>query len=116
MPSATWANGQSAPSTHAVIWHDTRLDPVTPRGVMWGAFSHSFGTIGSFSNVEVDQAGALAPWPFTGINGNTPWGDYEGMASDGAPVTPTFFLSYGDNRLQGANSQFTHVWSRAWQP
>jgi hypothetical protein len=117
MPSATWSNGQSAPSTHAVVWHDTRLDPATPRGVMWGAFSHNFGIIGSFSNVEVDQAGPLAPWPFTGTNGNTPWGDYEGMASDMAPGTgPTFFLAYGDNRLQGPNSTLTHVWSRAWQP
>ena len=107
MPSASWSRGPST-STHAVVWHDTRLDTITPRGVIWGSFSHSGGVLTSFTDMRVDQAGS--PWAFSGINANTPWGDYEGMASDN---NGTFFPAWGDNRLGGPQTQ---VFSRGWQP
>ena len=81
------------------------------KGAIWGSFSKTSGTCGTFSDVEVDQAGA--PWPFTGENGNTPWGDYEGMAADDSG---DFVPAWGDNRLQGAESTNTHVWWRVWGP
>jgi hypothetical protein len=112
MPTASWSPATpQTPDTHAVVWHDTRFDANTPLGVMWGSFSHSGGALGSFSNTEVDQAGA--PWPFTGTNGNTPWGDYEGMASD---RNGNFVPAWGDNRLQGTQATNTHVWWRVWGP
>lgn len=112
MPSAVWSPTTGSATTHVVSWHDTRLKPTPPsNGVMWTAVSKASGGIGSFTiNQQLTQGTIGIPWAFTASNGNTPWGDYEGMASDGAG---TFFPAYADERTGGAASQIT---VRAFQP
>jgi hypothetical protein len=113
MPSAAFTPGPGANTTIAASWHDTRRDAATPRGTIWGTFSKVGGTpTGTFfgNDLELAQGAAGIPWFFSGTNGNTPWGDYEGMASDRAG---TFFPAYGDNRLGGTD---THVTVRGWMP
>src|SRR5581483_1570515 len=95
-PAASWIQTGPQASHHAVAWHDTRRDITTPRGTMWGAWSCSSGRRGTFSSMELAN-GRGVPWPFTATNGNTPWGDYEGMAAGILTVggSGTFFPAWG---------------------
>ena len=55
--------------------------------------------------------GAGVPFVNTGVNGNTPWGDYEGMAADQS--FGTFYPAWGDDR-NGANT--TQINTTEWAP
>ena len=61
----------------SVARHTARYDDSTRDDVV--DVSKLDGNIGSFSGNDSQIAQVGAPWAFTGTNGNTPWGDYEGM-------------------------------------
>ena len=110
-PSA--ANKHSA-STMTAAWHDTRLSPHTwgdlatqtsggfgtsapptsgyPNVLILdapqGRHSGAPGIFGSWIADEQLASGVNVPYAQLGVLGNTPWGDYEGMAVD----THQFFL------------------------
>ena len=119
---AASAANNTAAATMAVAWHDTRLSPHTwpdlpavtsggfgtsppplqnyPQTFLFdapqGRHSGAFGIIGSWIADEQLASGANVPSPFLGVNGNTPWGDYEGMAVD--VVTNSFYPVWADER------------------
>jgi len=106
-----------------VAWHDTRTTPNQANG-SGGAgsgqpilfqdapnaiASKSGGGIGTYLPPTLVQLSS-SPFVNTGTNGNTPWGDYEGMASD--PAFNAFYPAWG-----GAPSgTTTQVVQAFWQP
>jgi len=85
-------------TTYAVTWYDTRLDPNTPKGTIWGAHSSSNGLVTTYLQNQV----ATTLWAFTGVNGDTPWGHFQAVGTDAVttsiPPPTDFFPVWGDNR------------------
>ena len=118
-PSA--ANNHGA-STMAAAWYDTRLSPHTwgdlatqtsggfgtsapptsgyPNVLVLdapqGRHSGAPGIFGSWIADEQLASGVNVPYAQRGVLGNTPWGDYEGMAVDSS--TNSFYPVWGDGR------------------
>lgn len=106
----------------AVAWHDTRqsvhswsdgasnasggFGTGSPPDLIWpnlslrdnpqGRHSNAHGLFGSWFNDEFMASGAGVPFLELGLNGNTPWGDYESMAAD--PFTSSFYPVWADQR------------------
>jgi len=116
----------------AVSWHDTRQTPnPATTGATGGSggpgtfqplqvldapvamASKSNGLMGSYGFLETLAQGAGTPFLNTGQQGNTPWGDYEGMGVDRSGSVPSFYPAWGDNR-DGLTT--TQVWVASYLP
>jgi len=111
-------------------WHDTRdtvnppqLSPVVPISAAaiaagaaqnwqvdeWMGVAHPglpFDTM-TASEGMVTPLSANVPWTPTGLNGNTWWGDYEGMA--GSLTSNKFYVFWGDDRNGAPTQIFSQV-------
>lgn len=103
---ATYSNSNLAnPHEIAWAWHDTR-DPTAQVAIFAGTAITGPTYIPNQTLNVLTDVGIM--WPQASVACvHTPWGDYEGMASD--PLTGHFYAAWGDNRA--GPSQHTGVWS-----
>ncbi len=109
----------------AMAWHDTRdsVNPPTPstkktpqylnlQVSIWGASVRPGTPYDAYpttqSRITPVGPGTGVPWTQVATNGNTAWGDYEGMTA--APGGP-FHAFWGDNSAGGVSQVFTAPFS-----